>query len=149
MASSKAMGTLTGVSKSAASARTSGPMGPQPATDRPWNRPGKAPPTELLAPVGGLMDDQLEFQNSVFWAPQVLDAVQDIIEEEALFYKPVHKSDKWDRLEMDGRRWLICYHGSTRVQRFRPNTDHARRKSGIWSSCASPWHGRGQSGIGT
>ena len=63
---------------------------------------------------------QVEFQDSVFWTPQVLDAVQDVIEEEALFYKPVHKSDKWDYIDMDGVRWLIRYHGGTRVQRFHP-----------------------------
>ena len=72
----------------------------QAATDRPWNRPGKAPPTMLMRPTGGMMDDQVEFQDSVFWTPQVLDAVQDVIEEEALFYKPVHKSDKWDYIDM-------------------------------------------------
>ena len=105
MASSKAMGTamgytskaagtvLQGVSKSAAAARSSSSTGPptlermrQPATDRPWNRPGKAPPAQLLMPVGGLMDDQLEFQNSVFWTPEILNDIQDLIEEEALLF---------------------------------------------------------------
>ena len=61
----------------------------------------------------------MEFQDSVFWTPQVLDAVQDVLEEEALFYKPVHRSDKRDYIEMDGVRWLIRYHGTSRVQRFR------------------------------
>ena len=139
MASSKAMGTamghtskaagntLQGVSKSAAAMRSSSSTGPptlermqQPATERPWNRPGKAPPAQLMMPVGGLMDDQLEFQNSVFWTPEILNAVQDLVEEEALFYKITLKSDRWDHLTMDGCRWLVRYHGGARVQRFHP-----------------------------
>ena len=117
---------MQGISKSG-SVATGGPMAPptmerrqQAATDRPWNRPGKAPPTMLMRPTGGMMDDQVEFQDSGFWTPQVLNAVQDVIEEEALFYKPPHKSDKWDYIEMDGVRWLIRYHGASRVQRFHP-----------------------------
>ena len=83
LTASKAAGSSTqGISK----------FGSQAATDRPWHRPGKAPPTMLMRPTGGMMDDQVEFQDSVFWTPQVLDAVQDVVEEEALFYKPVHKS---------------------------------------------------------
>ena len=66
------------------------------------------------------MDDQLEFQDSVFWTPQILNDVQDLVEEEALFYKPTLKSDRWDHLTMDGCRWLVRYHGGARVQRFHP-----------------------------
>ena len=78
MTASKAAGSsMMGISKSA-SAATAGPIGlptlermQQPAADRPWNRPGKAPPTMLLRPTGGLMDDQVEFQDSVFWSQHI------------------------------------------------------------------------------
>ena len=71
---SKAAGSfMQGVSKSG-SVATGRPMAPptmerrqQAAADRPWNRPGKAPPTMLMRPTGGMMDDQVEFQDSVFW----------------------------------------------------------------------------------
>ena len=94
----------------------------QAANDRPWNRPGKAPPTMLLRPVGGMMDDQVVFQDSVFWTPEILDAIRDLVEEEALFYKPSRKSDSWDDLSgwADGHRWLVRMHGSERVQRLHP-----------------------------
>ena len=56
----------------------------------------------------------------MFWTPQILDAVQDLIEEEALFYKPALKRDRWDYLSMDDCRWLVRHHGGARVQRFHP-----------------------------
>lgn len=47
--------------------------------------------------------------------------------EEATWYKPVRKTDNWDRLSLDERRWLVKMRGP-RVQRFHPE----HRSCPVW-----------------